>query len=61
MGGGGGGGDRLILHKAFICGGQIRGEWEGEGSPSGPPIAFSGPNTKRETPSGLMHFYRELR
>ena len=21
------------------------------------PIAFSGPNTKRETPSGLMHFY----
>ena len=21
------------------------------------PLAFSGPNTKRETPSGLMHFY----
>ena len=22
------------------------------------PLAFSGPNTKRETPSGLMHFYK---
>ena len=22
------------------------------------PLAFSGPNTKSETPSGLMHFYK---
>ena len=54
-GGGGGGGDRLILLKAFIRGPKYE---SGEGEARQVPLSFGGPNTKRETPSGLMHFYK---
>ena len=53
---GGGGGDRLILLKAFIRGPKY--ESGGGREVRQVPLAFSGPNTKRETPSGLMHFYK---
>ena len=62
--GGGGGGDRLILLKAFIRGPKYEsgGGGGGGGGRGGKvrqvPLTFSGPNTKRETPSGLMHFYK---
>ena len=57
--GGGGGGDRLILLKAFIRGPKYEsGGGVGGGEVRQVPLTFSGPNTKRETPSGLMHFYK---
>ena len=54
-GGGGGGGGGGILLKTIYPGGQIRER--GGGGREIRPLAFSGPNTKSETPSGLMHSY----
>ena len=63
-GGGGGGGESINTSESIYSGAQIRERW-GEGGGGGRggkvrqvPLTFSGPNTKRETPSGLMHFYK---
>ena len=53
--GGGGGEDRLILLKAFIRGAKYESGGRGR-EVRQVPLAFSGPNTKSETPSGLMKY-----
>ena len=60
-GGGGGGGGSINTSESIYPGAQVRERWGGGGGGGEVrqvPLTFSGPNTKRETPSGLMHFYK---
>ena len=57
-GGGGGGGESINTSESIYPGAQIRERWGGGREVRQVSLAFSGPNTKRETPSGLMHFYK---
>ena len=53
-----GGGGSINTSESIYPGAQIR-ERGGE-EVRQVSLAFSGPNTKSETPSGLMHFYKYM-
>ena len=50
-----GGGGSINTSESIYPEAQIRERWGGGREVRQVPLAFSGPNTKRETPSGLMH------
>ena len=61
----GGAGGSINTSESIYPGGQIRERGGGGGGGGGRgrevrqvPLAFIGPNTKSETPSGLMYFYK---
>ena len=54
-----GGGGSINTSESIYPGAQIR-ERGGGGEVRQVSLAFSGPNTKSETPSGLMHFYKYM-
>ena len=60
-----GGGGSINTSESIYPGAQIRERGGGGGGGGGGEVrqvslAFSGPNTKSETPSGLMHFYKYM-